>query len=240
MGTFIVVVVVLFIFSKIFFGKGAKKKSHDATLGAAARLGVPDIDADRILNTKMESDLAVLLSATAIRSCTISHLPVHERMAHCVKIVYDNEEKAKHEIVTMETLTKLKHFLKNQIDTLAQEESTVCINEITMCYISHLVMMITKKPVSIIDIRDLMSNVFTDETSVALIYNACDVFQRDPQIEEKLDALFLIVKEEYEAGYGEFLIRHTRKVQEWIKERPKRDPFRDMRLDPPWTAKDLA
>ena len=82
-------VVVLFILYKIFFGKGAKKKTHDAVIGAAARLGVPESDANRILDTNM-SHLSQLLAATALSQCTISNQPVHERMAYCIKIIYDN------------------------------------------------------------------------------------------------------------------------------------------------------
>lgn len=87
----LIAAVVLFLIYKIFFGKGAKKKGRDAIIGAAARLGVPEPDATRILDASM-SDLSQLLAATALPQCTISNLPAHERMAHCVKIVHDKSQ----------------------------------------------------------------------------------------------------------------------------------------------------
>ena len=86
------IVVVLFISYKIFYGQGAKKRTNDAVIGAAGRLGIPEPDASRILATDM-SHLSQLLAATVLPQCTIRNLSVHERMAHCIKIVYDKERR---------------------------------------------------------------------------------------------------------------------------------------------------
>ena len=82
--------VILFISYKIFFGSGAKKKSRDLIVGAAGRMGIPEPDASRILATDI-SHLSQLLAATSLPQCTIRNLPAHERMAHCIKMVYDRE-----------------------------------------------------------------------------------------------------------------------------------------------------
>lgn len=86
-------VIVLFVAYKIFFGKNTKKRTHDAIIGASARLGVPSSDTTRILDNEMEH-LSQLLAATALPASIIKNLPVHERMAHCIKILYDKEKRA--------------------------------------------------------------------------------------------------------------------------------------------------
>jgi len=75
----------------IFFGR-SKARLNDTIIEAAARLGVPAPEAQKILETEM-NHLSQLLAATILPQCTIKNLPVHERMAHCVKIVYNNLEK---------------------------------------------------------------------------------------------------------------------------------------------------
>lgn len=67
----------------------AKARSHDSIIEAAASLGVPAPEAQKILETEM-NQLSQLLAATILPQCTIKNLSVHERMAHCVKIVYNN------------------------------------------------------------------------------------------------------------------------------------------------------
>jgi hypothetical protein len=74
-----------------FFGK-AKARSQDSIIEAAERLGIPVPEAQKILETEM-NQLSQLLAATILPQCTIKNLPVHERMAHCVKIVYGNLQK---------------------------------------------------------------------------------------------------------------------------------------------------
>lgn len=79
---------VMFILYKLLFSSSAKKKTDDATIGVAVSLGVPEIDARNILNTQM-NEIGNLLAYTALPQSTISHLQVHERAAHCIKIIYN-------------------------------------------------------------------------------------------------------------------------------------------------------
>jgi hypothetical protein len=74
-----------------FFGK-AKARSQDSIIEAAERLGIPAPVAQKILETEM-NQLSQLLAATILPQCTIKNSPVHERMAHCIKIIYDNLQK---------------------------------------------------------------------------------------------------------------------------------------------------
>ena len=146
----------------------------------------------------------------------------------------------KTEAVRAETSRKLRDFLQNQIESLDREGERVIFNEITIGYISHIVMMITKKPVSISVVRHALTNVFTDETSLVMINNAIQIFSTDIQSQEKLTALFPIAKEEYEAGYGEFLIRNTRQIRKEIDDMFVEGPVPDLSKEPRWTANDLA
>ncbi len=85
---------ILFIVYRNYFGEEAKEKSLKSIVEATVRLGVPRVDVSVILATEMPQ-LSVLLAGTALPHCTISNLPVHERMAHCIKIIYDKEIKTK-------------------------------------------------------------------------------------------------------------------------------------------------
>lgn len=134
---------------------------------------------------------------------------------------------------------QLQHFLQNQIDTLAREELSVYINEITVGYIFHLLMLITKNRVSLSDAHHAMRDIFSDKMSLIMIENAFGIFQGDAQTEEKLAAIFPIAKQEYKAGSGDFLIRHTRKAQKGIDAMFSDEDF-DPREVPRWTAGDLA
>lgn len=147
--------------------------------------------------------------------------------------------RSKADAPSAETFNKLQHFLRNQIDTLGREGQRVHFDEITVCYISHLVMMITKKPVSVSVVHHALINIFTDKESLILINNALQIFSSDEQTEEKLAALFPIAKKEYEAGSGEFLIRHSKKAHKAIEAMFTERHF-DPRDVPEWTAKDLA
>jgi 3-methyladenine DNA glycosylase AlkD len=75
-----------------FFGSlfGSKEKMNDATIGEAIRLGIPEPDARQILNTQME-EIAKLLAYTILPQSTVKHLKVHERAAHCIKIIYNRD-----------------------------------------------------------------------------------------------------------------------------------------------------
>jgi len=137
-----------------------------------------------------------------------------------------------------ETVRKLKDFLQNQIDILYREGEDFPINEITISYISQLVMMITKKPVSTSIVHHALTNIFP--SNIDGINNAIGVFSQDFQTEEKLAALFPIAKKEYEAGSGEFLIRHTRDLRKAIEDLFIPGPVPDLSKAPRWTAKDLA
>lgn len=134
---------------------------------------------------------------------------------------------------------KLRAFLQNQIDILSREEQSIHFNEITVGYVSHLLMFITKKPVILSDVNLAMNTVFEGESNRPMIENAIAIFQGDIESQDKLAALFPIVKKEYEAGLGEFLVRHTRKAHKEIEAL-----FLDEDFDPTkvasWSAKDLA
>lgn len=147
--------------------------------------------------------------------------------------------RSKADAASAETFRKLQHFLRNQIDTLGREGQRVHFNEITIGYISHLVMMITKKPASISVVHHALISIFTDKASLVMINNALQIFSSDEQTEEKLAALFPIAKKEYEAGSGEFLIRHSRKAHKEIEAMFSERHF-DPRDVPQWTANDLA
>ncbi len=84
---FIIFIIVAYILYKLFFSSGGKKKRTDAIIGASVQLGVPPHDAHRILDTEIQ-ELSKLLAMTALPRCTVSNLPVHERMAHCINIIY--------------------------------------------------------------------------------------------------------------------------------------------------------
>jgi len=140
----------------------------------------------------------------------------------------------------IDTSNSLRNFLSNQVETLSREGQSIHINEITISYIFHLMMLITKKPVSISDVRHTMREVFTDQSSRMMIENAIGIFQTDNQTQEKLAALFPIAKQEFEAGRGEFLIRHTRKAGAAIEAMFEEDNDFDPSKIPRWTAKDLA
>lgn len=134
---------------------------------------------------------------------------------------------------------KLQDFLQNQIDTLARDELSVHINEITVGYVLHLTMLITKKRVNLSDVRHAMGDIFSDKMSLIMIENAFGIFHGDVQTEEKLAAIFPIAKQEYDTGSGDFLIRHTRKAQKGIDAMFSDEDF-DPREVPRWTASDLA
>ena len=139
----------------------------------------------------------------------------------------------------IDTSSSLRDFLSNQIETLGREGQSVHINEITVGYIFHLTMLLTKKPVSISDVRHAMGQVFTNQSSRIMIDNAIGIFQTDIQTQEKLAGLFPIAKKDFESGKGEFLVRHTRKSSAAIEAM-----FTDQDFDPAkaprWSAKDLA
>lgn len=139
-----------------------------------------------------------------------------------------------------DTSSSLRDFLSNQIETLGREEKSIHINEITVSYIFHLMMLITKKPVSISDVRHAMREVFTDQSSRIMIENAIGIFQTDNQTQEKLAALFPIAKQDFANGRGEFLIRHTRKASAAIEAMFEEDNDFDPSKIPRWTANDLA
>lgn len=134
---------------------------------------------------------------------------------------------------------KLQDFLQNQIDTLDREELSVHINEITVGYVFYLIMLITKKRVSLGDVRHAMRDIFSDKMSLIMIDNAIGIFDGDAQTEEKLAAISPIAKQEYETGSGEFLIRHTRKAQKGIDAMFSDEDF-DPREVSRWNAGDLA
>ena len=140
--------------------------------------------------------------------------------------------------ITVET--QLRRFLQNQLDVLEREGLRAHINEITVGYISHLVMLITKRPVAIKDVYGPMRSVFSDETSLAMIENAFAVFQGDVQTQEKLAALFPVAKTEFESGEGQFLVRHTRQAQREIEKMFTEGADFDPSKTPSWTAADLA
>ena len=135
---------------------------------------------------------------------------------------------------------KLQDFLQNQIDALDKEGHRVFFNAITIGYVSHLIMMITKKPVNLEIVNHALINIFTDKDSLSMIDNALWLFDSDSEIEQKLAALFPIAKKEYEAGSGEFLIRHTRKGRKAIEDLFKSRPRKRASDFQPWSAKDLA
>jgi hypothetical protein len=148
------------------------------------------------------------------------------------------------EAAQADTSRKLKEFLKNQIDALEREGEIIFFNEISFGYITHVVMMIMKKPVNASIVRQTLLNIYTDEKSIFMINNSSQIFVSDRQIEEKLTALFPIAKKEYEAGSGEFLIRNTRKILKSINAPYGPGSGRGSEFDPTkvprWSAKDLA
>lgn len=145
----------------------------------------------------------------------------------------------KTEEVHAETSRKLRDFLQNQVEALDREGEHMMFNEIAIGYISHIIMLITKKPVSNSIVHRALTDIFTDETSLFLINNAIQTFSTDILTKEKLTALFPIAREEYEAGYGEFLIRNTRQIRKAIDDMFLPGTVPDLSLLPPWSANDL-
>lgn len=135
--------------------------------------------------------------------------------------------------------TQLQRFLNNQFTALAKEGQHVHINEITVGYVMHLLMFITKKTVDLDDVRYAMKKVFTDQSATVMIANALHIFQNDVEGEKKVAALFPIVKKEYAAGSGDFLVRHSRKVQAGIARMFSDEDFDPTKV-PSWTEADLA
>lgn len=85
------VLFVLFVLYKIFFGTGAKIKSKDAIIGAAVRLGVPESDAQNILERQIDK-LGVMLQMTTMQASKVKSKPAHERMAYCIHLLYKKQE----------------------------------------------------------------------------------------------------------------------------------------------------
>ena len=140
-----------------------------------------------------------------------------------------------------ETGRRLQAFLGSQIDILAREGLPVHINEITVGYVSHLVMLFTKKPMSLNDVHVAMATAFPDQSSLFMTANALQIFQGDVEQKVKLDALFPIAKAEYDAGEGEFLIRHSRQGKKAMEKMFIPTTEReDLSKSPRWTAKELA
>lgn len=140
-----------------------------------------------------------------------------------------------------ETGQRVHAFLRPQIDTLTQEGVPIHINEITVGYVSHLVMLITRKPISLNDVHVAMATAFPGQSSLFMIANAIQIFQGDVEQKVKLDALFPIAQAEIDSGEGEFLIRHSRQGQKATEKmfEPKAER-EDLSKKPNWTAKDLA
>jgi hypothetical protein len=191
-----------------------------------------------------------------------AEMDAFEQYGQVIASLYSAEKKSF--VAIVDATEKLQKFLKNQIDTLDQENSVVAIDDITIYYIFHLITMITKKSVSMVEVGNIMKNVFTDESSVNKIDRTLIMlglnetrqrhglgeefaeskvdFENRKQVargraELKLAALLPIVKKEYEAGFGEFLIRHTRKAKEAL-ELMFTESFDPTKI-PAWTAKDL-
>ncbi len=87
----IIGIIVLFVLYKIFFGTSAKIKNNDAIIGAAVRLGVPEIDAKNIFESQMDQ-LGPMLYMTTMKGSTVASRPAHERMAHCIHALFKKQE----------------------------------------------------------------------------------------------------------------------------------------------------
>lgn len=68
----------------------AKLKNRDVTIGASVRLGVPEIEAENILDTQKDK-LMPMLHMTILKGSTIADKPAYERMAYCIYAIYKKQ-----------------------------------------------------------------------------------------------------------------------------------------------------
>lgn len=138
------------------------------------------------------------------------------------------------------TSEKLKRFLSNQIDqinSLKKNGQLVFINEVSVAYMLHLIMMIDRNPVQIDDSHLVIQTAFRDTDLTPWIDNAFQIIQGDVEFEVKLAALYPIAKKEFEAGSGDFLVRYILKVAK--DQAIPRDPGRDLSKESKWSTSNL-
>lgn len=134
-----------------------------------------------------------------------------------IKTLFGIGSKNKSAMSTLEISQKLDEFLRNQIDALNIDGHHVHINAVSIGYISHIIMMITKKPIKLVDVYDAMKNVFPGGDYAISIDNAFQSSMDDIEFKEKLAALFPIAQKEFNSGSGKFLIKYTIKALEGIE-----------------------
>ena len=105
---------VIFVIYKFLFSRSAKDKNRDAILGSVAALGVPLSEATKILNTQM-GELSKMLHFTTMKESAIKHKPSHERMAHCIHILYkrQKEELNENEVNGIDNPTTASNITSN-------------------------------------------------------------------------------------------------------------------------------